>query len=35
MWWRGSMLALWRNGIEWRGTRYALKDLKDFKFDLW
>lgn len=26
--WRGVILTLWRGGIEWRGTRYALAELK-------
>lgn len=28
IWWRGSVLALARQGIDWRGTRYPLKDLR-------
>jgi hypothetical protein len=28
IWWRGSILALARQGIDWRGTRYPLKDLR-------
>jgi len=28
IWWRGSLLALARNGIDWRGTRYPLQELK-------
>lgn len=28
MFWRGSVLTLWRGGIDWRGTRYALQELK-------
>ncbi len=26
--WRSALLAQWRGGIEWRGTRYSLADLK-------
>jgi glycosyltransferase involved in cell wall biosynthesis len=26
--WRAVVLALWRNGIDWRGTRYPLAELK-------
>ena len=25
MFWRGSVLTLWRGGIEWRGTRYEIE----------
>ncbi len=28
IWWRGSLTALLRGGIEWRGTRYALDELR-------
>lgn len=28
IWWRGSMWTLMRGGIEWRGTRYSLKELR-------
>jgi len=27
-WWRAALLALWRQGIEWRGTRYPLAEIK-------
>ena len=26
--WRAVILTLWRDGIEWRGTRYPLVELK-------
>ncbi|HEV2610729.1 MAG TPA: glycosyltransferase family 2 protein [Noviherbaspirillum sp.] len=28
IWWRGSLTALLRGGIDWRGTRYALDELR-------
>ena len=28
MWWHGCLLTLLRGGIEWRGTRYALTELR-------
>lgn len=28
IWWRGSLTALLRGGIEWRGTRYPLDELR-------
>ena len=26
--WRGVLLALWRGGVFWRGTRYTLEELR-------
>jgi hypothetical protein len=26
--WRSTILILWTGGIEWRGTRYPLAELK-------
>lgn len=34
MWWRGSLLVMWRGGIEWRGTFYSIVELKKNKFPL-
>jgi hypothetical protein len=28
MWWRSCLLVLARGGIEWRGTRYSLRELR-------
>jgi len=28
MMWHASLLTLWRGGIEWRGTRYRLDELR-------
>jgi len=28
IWWRGSLSALVRGGIDWRGTFYPLKELR-------
>ena len=26
--WRATLLTLWRDGIDWRGTHYSLAELK-------
>jgi cellulose synthase/poly-beta-1,6-N-acetylglucosamine synthase-like glycosyltransferase len=31
MWWRSAVLTLARGGIEWRGTRYPLSELKTLR----
>jgi hypothetical protein len=26
--WRATLLTLWQDGIQWRGTRYSLAELR-------